>query len=129
MEELGLCQFDETKEEYVFNPKLTGWKCMYPAMPGEKFIPCNNLLFCLTLSSDNCQRCDLYMSARYLAKHVQGIDEHSRAVVHACSREAAEITQQNVMNTKITSSKINEQKRKISNRACCKPQGRINGLM
>ena len=73
----------------------------------------------------------MYISARYLAKYVQGIDKHSRAVVHACSRQknAAEITQQNVMNVKITSSKINEQKRKFSNRACRKPQGRIIGLM
>ena len=44
-------------------------------------------------------------------------------------KDSDEITQQNVMNTKITSSKIYEQKKKFSNRACRKPQCRIIGLM
>lgn len=83
---------------------------VYPARQDEFFIPCNPRLFVSHRSSDNLRICDTYMSSRYLAKYVQQVDEQAKVTV-TLKDDLVNLEKQHVQNTKITTSKIMEEKR------------------
>ena len=85
LKRLGLCTADSTGDHFVeFDEKFRCEHYFVAAMPGESLMsPANGRLFVATMSQQNLQQCTSYMSARYLAKYVAGIDETNWVYVRA----------------------------------------------
>jgi len=135
LKELGVCEDTSTVDCFVpVDNKFKSEKHFAPAMPGEGVMsPTSGLIFAMTGSQSNLQRSTTYHSSRYLAKYVAGVDENNIVYVNAGTEFSHEAKQKGkrddsyfrnkrtgesarlvmdshfLHNTKIKSSKINEQ--------------------
>ena len=102
-----------------------------PAINEGPMSPCCGRLFAATSSSQNVKICTGYHASRYLAKYCASIDQVNTVFVGAVpnTQKAIQLRQKLLANTKITSSKINEEKRMQNQRDKHHPQGRAISLM
>ncbi len=107
-QELGL--LDENG--YWTEIQMEAGQFMYPANAGEHLSPCNPRLFIAHGSCDNLQACDPYLSARYLSKYVQSLDENRKVEVKSARTSPDfKLEEAFIANTKIASGHYYEEKR------------------
>ena len=140
LKRLGLCMADSTGDHFVeLDEKFRCEHYFVVAMPGKTLMSLTNgQLFVATMSQQNLQWCTSYMSARYLAKYVAGIDETNRVYVRAGTDgmgnknqdgwEKLVLDQQFTHNSKIASSAMNEKLSDQKMNECRFPKGRAIAL-
>jgi hypothetical protein len=128
---LGL--LDRTEFGYVpLDDSLQGYKHYPPSRGADgKFSQCNNRLFAGTKSNQNLIFVTGYFASRYVAKYSAKIDESNRVYIGAGQQQANSMTLdvQFLHNTKITGSKINEQKLMSTRKDHNHPTGRAISIM
>jgi len=128
MERLNLYVRHDTTGRFVPTTDLLRVTKHYPpAYSAEGIIsPCCGRLFLASPSNQNVKIATGYLSSRYLAKYVAGIDEHNRIYVGAMSSDpnGVELDYQFLHNTKVTGSAVQEAKRLETRRDKRHPTGR-----
>ena len=95
-------------DTFDVSDSLQGGKFEYPASSDEHLSPFNPLIFVATMSSQNLQLCDEYLSARYIAKYAAGIEERADARVDPVSFNEIRVHTKGINNSKISSCRIKE---------------------
>jgi DNA replication protein DnaC len=129
---IGLMERSETQGFVPITPALQGHKHYPPSRAADgKFSPCNYRLFAATKSNQNLIYVTGWFAARYVAKYSAKIDESNRVYVGAGQEEANSIKLDLhfLHNTKITGSKINEEKGLAKRRDKHHPTGRAISIM
>ena len=130
--QLGLMQKLDNGKFVPLTPALQGHKHYPPCRPADgKFSPCNNRLFAATMSNQNTVYVTGFFASRYVAKYSAKIDESTRVFIGAGQEEANTLTLdvQFLHNTKITGSKINEEKKMAKRKDKHHPTGRAISIM
>jgi predicted GIY-YIG superfamily endonuclease len=125
---LGLVRYDEdTGNQTITNKALKGYKHYPPARAADgKFSPCNNRLFAATKSNQNLTFVTGYFASRYVAKYSAKIDESNRVYIGAGQnhQNAMLLDVQFLHNTKISGSRISENKKMSRRKDGKHPTGR-----
>lgn len=130
--QLGLMKKTKDNTFVALTAALQGHKHYPPSRAWEgKFSPCNNRLFAATKSNQNLIYVTGYFASRYVAKYSAKIDESTRVFIGAGQKEANSLTLdvQFLHNTKITGSKINEEKLMLKRKDKNHPTGRAISIM
>ena len=129
MERIGLCE-PMMSTNGVFKGKesfLIPKRILPPARRDEGNIsPVIGRLFVATRSSMNVQICTSHGTSRYIVKYLIKIDENNYIAFSVNQRDPTDIKSEKVFlhNTKVATSKINEDKRLRESRHWNKPKGR-----